>query len=66
MSASLSIDQELVNEALKLGGFKTKKEAINTALREFVKQRKKLEIIELFGKFDPDQDYDYKLGRRDR
>ncbi|CAK0769997.1 VapB protein of antitoxin of type II toxin-antitoxin system [Gammaproteobacteria bacterium] len=56
--------QELVNEALKLGNFKTKKEAINTALREFVKQRKQLEIIELFGKFEPDQDYDYKQGCR--
>lgn len=53
----------LVNEALKIGGFKTKKETINMALREFIQRRKQLEIINLFGKFDPDTDYDYKEGR---
>ena len=53
----------LVNEALKIGGFKTKKETINIALREFINRRKQLEIINLFGKFDPDPDYDYKQGR---
>lgn len=53
----------LVNEALKIGGFKTKKETINIALREFINRRKQLEIINLFGKLDPDPDYDYKQGR---
>lgn len=51
-----SVDQKLMNEAWKLGHFKTKKETINTALREFIQRRKQLEIIELFGRFDPDQD----------
>jgi len=37
---------------------------VNTALREFVNRRKKLEIIALFGKFDPNQDYNYKDGRK--
>lgn len=53
----------LVNEALKIGGFKTKKETINIALREFINGRKQLEIINLFGKLDPDPEYDYKQGR---
>jgi metal-responsive CopG/Arc/MetJ family transcriptional regulator len=60
---TLTIDKNLVNEALKLGHFKNQKEAINTALREFINKRKQLEIIELFGQLDPDPDYDYKKGR---
>ncbi len=61
--STLAIDKTLINEAIKLGQFKTQKEAINTALREYIEKRKQLEIIELFGKFDPDPDYDYKQGR---
>lgn len=63
----MNLDQvkndNLINEALKIGGFKTKKETINMALREFINRRKQLEIINLFGKLDPDTDYDYKQGR---
>jgi hypothetical protein len=54
----------LVNEAFKIGGFKTKKETLIIALQEFIQRRKQLEIINLFGKFDPDPDYDYKQGRK--
>lgn len=57
-------NEELIDEALKIGGFKTKKETINKALQEFINRRKQLEIIELFGQFDPDPDYDYKQGRQ--
>lgn len=64
MSTYINIDQDLVNAALKLGHFKTKKDAINTALHEFVEQQQQLEIIELFGQFDPDPEYDYKQGRK--
>ena len=61
---ALAIDKTLVNEALKLGQFKNQKDTINTALREFINRRKQIEVIELFGQFDPDPDYDYKQGRR--
>ncbi len=64
MATNLAIDNTLINEALKLGGFKTKKDTVNTALREFINRRKQLEIIELFGKLDPDPEYDYKKGRQ--
>ena len=63
MPTHLAIDDELLKETIKVGQFKTKKEAVNTALREFLERRKQLEIIELFGKLDPDPDYDYKQGR---
>jgi metal-responsive CopG/Arc/MetJ family transcriptional regulator len=64
MLTELDIDTSLIHEALKLGHFKNQSEVINTALREFINKRKQSEIIELFGKFDPDIDYDYKQGRK--
>jgi Bacterial antitoxin of type II TA system, VapB len=63
MNLNHTTQDELINEALKIGGFKTKKETIYIALREFINRRKQLEIIDLFGKLDPDADYDYKQGR---
>jgi hypothetical protein len=63
MNLNHTAQDELINEALKIGGFKTKKETIYFALREFINRRKQLEIIDLFGKLDPDPDYDYKQGR---
>jgi hypothetical protein len=63
MATNLAIDNELLNEALKISGLKTKKDTVNLALKEFVSRHKQLEIINLFGKMDPDPDYDYKKGR---
>ncbi len=64
MATNLAIDDELLHEALELSGLKTKKETVNLALKEFVNRRKQSEILELFGKMDPDPDYDYKKGRK--
>ena len=63
MTTNLAIDDDLINEALILGHFKTKEDTVVTTLREFINRRKQAEIIDLFGKFDPDPDYDYKQGR---
>ncbi len=63
MTTNLAIDDDLINEALTLGHFKTKEDTVVTALREFINHRKQAEVIDLFGKFDPDPDYDDKQGR---
>ena len=63
MATNLAIDSELLNEALKVGGLKTKKDTVNLALKEFVNRHRQSEIIDLFGKMDPDPQYDYKKGR---
>ena len=63
MNTHLTVDNDLVAEALKLSGLKNKRETVNAALREFIAHHKQLEVIELFGKLDPDPDYDYKKGR---
>jgi len=64
MPTHLSIDDDLLKETLRVGQFKSKNDAVNAALREFIERRKQLEIIELFGQLDPDLDYDYKQGRQ--
>jgi len=63
MATNLAIDNQLLQEALVISGLKTKKDTVNIALKEFVSRRKQLEILDLFGKLDPDKDYDYKKGR---
>jgi Arc/MetJ family transcription regulator len=66
MATNLDIDDRLLNEALKIGGHRTKKETVNEALKEYIRYRKQLGAIDLFGKVDYDADYDYKKLRRRR
>ncbi len=63
MATNLAIDDKLLYEALEISGLKTKKDTVNLALKEFVDRHKQLEILNIFGKMDPDPDYDYKKGR---
>lgn len=64
MATNLSIDPELLNQALDIGGLGTKKDTVNQALMEFVQRRKQREIVELFGHLPADKDYNYKKGRK--
>ena len=63
MATNLAIDDKLLAEAKKLGHFPSKKETVNSALREFIERRKQKEVVQLFGKIDYDSDYDYKKLR---
>ena len=63
MPTNLDIDSELLQKALEVSGLKTKKDTVNLALKELIDRHKQLEIIDLFGKMDPDPNYDYKKGR---
>ena len=64
MPTNLGIDDGLIEEARKLGHHRTKKDAVNAALDEYIKRRRQKDILSLFGKIDYDPDYDYKQGRR--
>ena len=64
VASNLSIDQELLNTALSIGGFKTKKDTVNMALTEFIQRRKNTDILQLFGTVVYDDDYDYKEARQ--
>ena len=63
MATNLAIDVELLDKALKVGGEKTKRATVNKALREFIARREQERLLELFGRFDWDGDYDYKRER---
>ena len=66
MLANLKLDEKMVEEAVKLGNFKTKAQALNAALSEFVARRNRLRILELAGKIDFDPNWDYKKLRAKR
>jgi Arc/MetJ family transcription regulator len=63
MATNLNLDDALLDEAVKLSGKKTKREAVNAALQEFVSRRKQRRILDLFGQLDWDPRYDYKKER---
>ncbi len=61
------LDENLVQEALKLGNIKTKRTLIDTALKEFIINRKKSALDSLLKELDGQspfyQGYDYKALR---
>ena len=64
VATNLAINEDLLNEALKLGGLKTKKDTVNQALEEYILRRKQKNIISLFGSIPYDADYDAKSFRK--
>lgn len=64
MATNLAIDDSLLEEALRVGGHRTKKATVTEALQEYIQRRKQLRILELFGKVDVDPKYEYKRQRR--
>ena len=64
MPTNLAIDDKLIEEARKTGGHRTKKEAVTTALQEYIQRHKQQKILAAFGTFDFDPTYDYKAERR--
>lgn len=64
MRTNIVLDDELVKEAFKYAGVKTKRELVNLALKEFVEHHKRKDVRELFGRVEIDPDYDYKAMRQ--
>jgi Arc/MetJ family transcription regulator len=63
MPTNLKLDDRLIADAVKLGSFKTKQEAVNAALAEFVGRRNRRRLLELGGQIDFDPAWDYKRLR---
>ncbi len=64
MATNLAIDDKLIEEALKIGGHKTKKSVVTEALEQYVQRHKQLKLLEMFNAIDFDPDYDYKKQRQ--
>ncbi len=63
MATNLSIDPDLIEQALKVSGERTKKAAVTKALQEFIARRRQKRLLELMGKLEWDSSYDYKAER---
>lgn len=63
MATNLALDEHLLDEALAVGGHKTKKETVTEALTEYIQRRRQARILERFGTIEFDPAYDYKKQR---
>jgi hypothetical protein len=63
MATNLSIDPELIEQALAVSGERTKKAAVTKALREFIARRRQKRLLDLMGKLEWDSSYGYKAER---
>lgn len=63
MATNLAIDPDLLDRALEVSGERTKKAAVTKALQEFIARRQQRRVLDLMGKLDWDQSYDYKAER---
>jgi Arc/MetJ family transcription regulator len=63
MRTNIILEDSLVKEALKLSRAKTKRELIHQALEEFVKNRRRRNLLDLAGKIEFAEEYDYKSMR---
>jgi hypothetical protein len=66
MATNLALDPDLIERAVKVSGEKTKKAAVTRALEEFITRRSQKRLIELMGKLEWDESFDYKAERSRR
>lgn len=66
MRTNVVIDDALLEEAMRLTGAKTKKEAIARALEELVATRRRMNLLDLAGRIRFREDYNYKKLREGR
>ncbi len=64
MRTNIEIDDGLMAELMEYSGLKTKKAVVTEALRQYIARREQLRILDLFGKLEWSEDYDYKAERR--
>ena len=63
MTTNLALDPKLLDRALKISGQKTKKAAVTLALEEFIAKRSQKNMLDLMGKLEWDDSYDYTAER---
>lgn len=63
MATNLALEDKLINEARRIGKHKSKKDAVNAALRDYIRSHKRLKLLDWIGKVEYYDDYDYKAQR---
>ena len=64
MATNLALDDGLIEEARKIGGHRTKKEAVTAAIKEYIQRRQQIRILKSFGTVEMDETFDYKAARK--
>lgn len=64
MATNIDLNEKLVSKAMRLAKVKSKKDAVNIALEEYVQRREQLKVLDLFGTVEFDESYDYKEQRK--
>ena len=64
MATNIELNEVLLSKAMRLGKIKTKKDAVNEALSEYVQRREQLKVLDHYGTVEYDEDYDYKKQRK--
>lgn len=65
MRTNIVLDDDLIEEAARLSGIRTKKALVHEALKAFVAAKKRKSLLDLAGKIELAPGYDYKALRRD-
>ena len=63
MRTNIVLDDKLLKTAMKLGKTKTKRELIHLALEEYVKNKQKKNLLDIKGRIQFSDQYDYKSMR---
>ncbi len=63
MRTNIDLDEDIVQEGLKLSRARTKRELVQLALKEFVENRRRLSLLELEGKVEFVEGYNHKRMR---
>ena len=63
MQITLNHDESLLKEAFQLTNLTTQEELMNLALQEFVRSRRKKNLLDLAGQIQFAPDFDYKALR---
>ncbi len=65
MRTNIVIDDNLIDEAMKISGLSTKRETVEKALSEFVERHSRKDLMDLRGKIKFEENYDYKALRKE-
>lgn len=65
MRTNIELDDDLIAQASRLTQVRSKRELVHLALKEFVENHQRKDVLELVGKVQIDPGYDHKPLRED-
>jgi len=64
MRTNIVLNDDLVAEAFRYSDATTKRDLVNQALKDFITHHKRKNMLDLVGKVNISEDYDYKALRQ--